>query len=214
MKVGTDGVLLGAWCTLYDSDTVLDIGSGTGLISLMLAQRGKGVMVDGIEIDPEAVIESQSNVDASPFASRVNIRGCDWREFPVNRSYDLAVCNPPFFKGNSHDARSMARQDESMSAKDIFEIATSRALKRETGRLAMIIPADRQKEYAEESNRCGLFVNRRCEVLPTPESMPKRVLLEFSFAEGDIQEESLIIEENGRHQYSQQYKDLTADFYL
>jgi len=217
MKVGTDGVLLGAWASVEGLTRALDIGTGTGLIALMLAQRCPGE-VDGVEIEPAAAAQAAENVKNSPWASRVKIFSVPIQRFAPEtpQKYDAVVCNPPFFH-DSYEAkdkeRTLARHLVSLTHEELVKMAANLLTKK--GRLSIIIPYQVHERFGLLANRYNLYAQRLTKVYPTPLKRPHRILAEFGFSEcKNPKTSSLVIEENGRHQYSPEYKKLTGEFYL
>ena len=220
MKVGTDGVLLGAWCGLdHYPDAILDIGSGTGLISLMLAQRCDAMTIDAVEVDEQAYEQTVENFEQSDWGDRLFCYHSPFQEFAEEmieeeEEYDLIVSNPPFYTNafeTEDEARNKARFTSSLSFKELIEGVSQ--LLSETGRFAVIIPYKEEGSFVDMSSQQGLLLNRVCRVKGTPEAEIKRSLLEFSLEEKELVEEELIIEIS-RHNYTDAYKELTRDFYL
>lgn len=213
MKVGTDGVLLGAWAT--GGSRILDIGSGTGLISLMMAQRYPHAAVDGVEIDGEAVEQSRDNVSASPFAGRVSIYGTRLQDFTPDGPYDAMVTNPPFFVNAlaAPDAqRNMARHAVELTFNDIFDFAT-RWL-RPNGVLSAIVPMNALDDFEMASAMHGFFLSRLYKVRTKEAKPPKRCLAAFSPTRSQVFDtrDVALIQDNGLP--TPWYKDLTSDFYM
>ncbi|MDG2246656.1 MAG: methyltransferase [Flavobacteriales bacterium] len=215
MKIGTDGCLLGAWANGEGAKNVLDIGTGTGLIASMLAQRFPSARIDALELDAHAAEQALENCRTGPFADRIRVVHQDvleWNE----KGYDLIVCNPPFFEESSSsatgEARAAARQEDKLNAKTLMEVSVQ--LASETGKLAVVWPARRKELLLEHASISGWHVRIECSLFPTPEKECHRVLLSFEKTKGNTERESLIIEEFGRHQYSDAYKLLLKDFYL
>lgn len=177
MKVGTDGVLLGAWASA-DGTEALDVGTGCGLIALMLAERNPRLHVRAIDIAPLAVRQAQANFARSPFAERLTTEVADFRQ-PHTRTYDLIVCNPPFFLGGKDmdAARRTARQSETLPLPTLIENA-ARCL-RADGQLAVIIPHDQAATAVSHAAAHGLHLIRRTDVRTTPVKPPARTLLQF-----------------------------------
>lgn len=217
MKVGTDGVLLGAWADIENCQTILDVGTGCGLIALMVAQRNNKAFVTAIDIDVEAVKEARENAESSIFGNRIEIINNSLLDFSecCTQKFDTIITNPPFFTDGllSPDrARADARHAYSMPYKEIFRAA--KFLLTGNGKLSIIYPITQRDVLVEEARLNDLFVCRETVVLPTPESLPKRVLLEFSrLPLPNIISNELVIEVE-RHKYSEEYKTLVSEFYL
>ena len=215
MKVGTDGVLLGAWAPVNHPERILDIGAGTGLIALMIAQRCKAPAIDAIEIDPEAFEQCVENFERSPWGDRLFCFHGDIQELAeeADAPYDLITCNPPFFETTpgAVDARARARQQHSLDYTTL--IACAEALMSEQGTLALVAPAVDQSVLMAHAVAFSLFPSKITEVWGHPESGPKRVLLCFERTPKEPSMDRLIIE-TARHQYTEEYTALTRDFYL
>lgn len=218
MKVGTDGVLLGAWANVdHRPNTILDIGAGTGLISLMLAQRTDAVEIDGIEIDDEAYEECVGNFEESPWNDRLFCYHAsldDFMEDLEDETYDLIVSNPPFYSAgfsSGDEKRDFARQNVSMPFSDLCEAAS--LLLSEEGVFCVVIP------FSEEVHFCGLaaehdlFPFHITRVKGTPETAIKRSLMAFRHEPQDLFDDELVIETE-RHVYTPDYITLTRDFFL
>lgn len=220
MKVGTDGVLLGAWCDLGEyPDTLLDVGSGTGVIALMLAQRSDAMTVDAVEIDENAYEQTVENFEQSDWGDRLFCYNASFVEFAEEMAeeeeeYDVIVSNPPFYTDafeSNDEARNKARFTSSLSFKELLE-GVSKILA-ENGKFSTIIPYKEEETFIELAKSYQLYPSRIFRVKGTPTTEVKRSLLTFSFTENSPQEEELIIETK-RHQYTDAYINLTKDFYL
>ncbi|WP_087522592.1 tRNA1(Val) (adenine(37)-N6)-methyltransferase [Polaribacter sp. SA4-12] len=220
MKVGTDGVLLGAWCSVDGyPDSILDIGSGTGVISLMIAQRSDAMTIDAVELDENAYEQSVANFEESDWGDRLYCYNATFQEFSdeleeEEETYDLIVSNPPFYTDafESEDAsRNKARFTSSLSFEDLI-IGVSKILS-ENGIFSVVIPFKEEESFIALAKENNLFLNRVCRVQGNEKSEVKRSLMEFSSNEVELKEERLIIEIE-RHQYTEAYIDLTKDFYL
>lgn len=213
MKVGTDGVLLGAWVGLEPQiERILDIGTGTGVIALMMAQRAPQAAITALDIDSESIKDARANVAASPWSSRVDIVECDVAEFFTDVKYDLIISNPPYFISSLHSperARTLARHTESLPF-DVL-IASAERLLTEKGRFAVILPEDEGRRF--KMMACERFSLRRVtEVWTTPRSGVKRLLMEFSREMcSDYTSDRLIISDGD---FTAEYCALTKDFYL
>ena len=213
MKVGTDGVLLGAWADCLGKD-ILDIGTGTGLISMMLAQRFPQSQIDAIEIDENAYYQAKENFENVPFYTRLSIYFTSLQAYQTDKKYDLIVSNPPFFTVNDlneFDARKQARQEETLTFSDLLK--KTALLLNKDGLASFIIPHDRMLEFCAIAAENALKVSKTTQIKGNETSPIKRVLLEFSFEEKERKENLLTIEVE-RHQYTEDYINLTKDFYL
>ena len=217
MKVGTDGVLLGAWTTLENNpESVLDIGAGTGLIALQLAQRSTAETIDAIELDDAAYEQCVENFEASPWGDRLFCYHASLQEFveEIDDSYDLIVSNPPFYSedvSSGDKARDNARQNLVLPFDMLLKAAEK--LLSSNGSFATIIPFKEEKEFCSLALKSNLYANRITRVKGSPDSEIKRSLLQFSFEENEIHEDELVIEIS-RHEYTQEYQELTKAFYL
>ena len=212
MKVGTDGLLLGAWA--HGGSRVLDIGTGTGLIALMMAQRFPDAHVDAIDIDADAAAQAEDNARRSPFADRVAVRCVSLQEFEIEREYDSIVCNPPFFTQSlqSPDSkRTLARHSVALPFDDLFRHA--RRLLSEDGVLSIVVPSDALSQIETAAAMNGMFLVRRCLVRTTRKKPVRRLLLSFSQKPSPFQNEEGIIQE-AINEPSEWYRNLTCDFLL
>lgn len=217
MKVGTDGVLLGAWSTLeHQPNSILDIGAGTGLIALQLAQRSSAETIDAIELDENAYEQCVENFEASDWGDRLFCYHASLQEFAdeIDDTYDLIVSNPPFHseKVTSGDlARDNARQQLSLPFEELMN-AVHKLLSK-TGKFATIIPYTQEERMIALGETKGLFTTRITRVKGNPASEIKRSLLEFSFKATTMIQNELVIEIK-RHQFTAKYIALTKAFYL
>jgi tRNA1Val (adenine37-N6)-methyltransferase len=217
MKVGTDGVLLGAWVDCEGAQSVLDVGTGTGLISLMIAQRSSDPTITAIEIDAASAVQARENVMASKWLSRIGVVEADFRYWEPDdkRTFDLIVCNPPFFTRslkNPDSKRAAARHDDALPLSELIKRASG--MLGIDGRLAIILPADRLSEAMEVASLNGLFLHRSLDVRGNPTAAIKRVLLEWGRREREVQAMELVIETEVRGVFSPEYQHLTSEFYL
>lgn len=217
MKVGTDGVVLGAWSEPATAQRILDIGTGTGLIALMVAQR-TGAFIDAIDIDEEAYIQAKGNANASAFSQRIQVYHSSlqaFKEHPAAGTYDLIISNPPYFSNSlkSPDRqRTTARHTDTLSLDDL--IRDSAELLNPTGRISLILPSEGKTDLSRIAEQHHLYITRLTDLFPTPASMPKRFLVELSDTPNPgFQEESLTIE-IARHTYTPEYRALTKEYYL
>jgi len=213
MKVGTDGVLLGAWAKIQDG-SVLDIGSGTGLMALMAAQRNPNVVVDTIDVEENAFIQSTINIDNSKWKDRVFAHHVALQDYVPDKKYDTIISNPPFFNNTyqpEEQKRNIARQNSLLPFEQLaFHV--DRLLKPD-GIFSVVLPIEAE-HFVELAKKYSLYLNKKMNVFPNPKKACKRVLLEFLRKEDKVVEENLIIETDKRHVYSAEYELLTKDFYL
>ena len=213
MKVGTDGVLLGAWTDVSSSRRILDIGTGTGLIALMLAQRSSA-RITAIDIDSEAVEQARENVGLSPWKDRIEVHLQDVCEYAPEEGFDVIVSNPPYFNHSlkcPDSQRTTARHTDSLDAGQL--IGKAAGFLHPDGWFSVVIPADQSDDFIRMATNCGLFLSRHTHVITRPSLPPKRSLLEFRKTPVECRTDELLIELD-RHVYSDAYIALTKDFYL
>ena len=226
MKVNTDGVLLGASMTILPSDrTMLDVGTGTGTIALMAAQRLSSVIlnevknprIDAIDIDEASASEASANFINSPWNSILKAHHLPLEEFAASTEtvYDLIFSNPPYFEDSltaPDERKSTARHtSDGLSYRDIFEFAKDRLS--ENGRVSLVLPADQEAALTRYARMCRLYLFRILRVRTVPRKAPSRIIAEFSRTRcAELSEELLTIQDEGK--YTQEYLSLTGDFYL
>ncbi len=213
MKVGTDGVLLGAWAT--GGRRMLDIGTGTGLVALMMAQRFPEGRVTAVEIDGEACRQALENVQDSPFADRMEVLCSSVQDFQAEEKYDAIVSNPPFYDNSLRcpdDSRSKARHTETLTYRDLF-LAADRLLEPD-GTFSAVIPTECLPSFAAEGVLCGFSVVRKTLVKTVPRKPARRALVAFSRHCGGYcpAEEVCLMDTDGHR--SPWYNALAQDFYL
>ncbi|MDD5150903.1 MAG: methyltransferase [Flavobacterium sp.] len=218
MKIGTDGVLLGAWTPIENNpNSILDIGTGTGIIALMLAQRSSAVQIDALEIDEEAYEQATDNFENSPWNDCLFCFHAGLDEFveEPEDEYDLIVSNPPFYSEDyksSNDQRDLARFQDAMPFEEL--IVAADLLLSKNGIFAVIIPFKEEQNFLTLANEYELFPLKITRVKGTPTSEIKRCLLAFSRNKDfNCIIDELIIE-TARHIYTPEYIALTKDFYL
>ncbi|MBJ7880107.1 tRNA1(Val) (adenine(37)-N6)-methyltransferase [Gelidibacter salicanalis] len=224
MKIGTDSVLLGAWASLDANPySILDIGAGTGVLALMMAQRSAAELIDAIEIDDAAYVQCVDNFEQSPWADRLFCYHAALDEFVedlsddesgMDDSYDLIISNPPFYTDtykSDNQQRDLARFADAMPFRHLIE-SVSKLLSKQ-GLFSVIIPFSEEKDFMVLASKEHLYPQRILRVKGTPESEIKRSLIEFSFQETTVNPKELVIE-TARHQYTEDYIALTKDFYL
>ena len=217
MKIGTDSVLLGAWVNLeHNPFSVLDIGAGTGVLSLMLAQRSHAEIIDAIEIDDEAYEQCVENFEISQWADRLFCYHASLNEFTeeIDDKYDLIISNPPFYSDafKSKDSqRDLARFTDAMPFEHLINSASY--LLSENGTFNIIIPFKEESKFIKLAKNYQLYPNQICHVKGTQTSDIKRSLISLSFQKTSIIQTVIVIE-IARHQYTPEYIKLTKDFYL
>jgi len=215
MKVGIDGVLLGVWTAVENGKKILDIGTGTGLIALMLAQRSKSSVL-AIDIEKNAVIQAIENVQQSPFLDRVEVKQISLQNFAetTDERFDLVVSNPPYFV-NSLKAqvqnRTTARHTDTLTHEELIENAIK--LMTPAGRICIILPVVEGLQCIEFAKSKGLYCSKKVNVYPKPDIEAKRLLMEFSLKKAEMEVSELVIEIE-RHHYSPEFTELAKDFYL
>ncbi|WP_163325013.1 tRNA1(Val) (adenine(37)-N6)-methyltransferase [Draconibacterium mangrovi] len=215
MKVGIDGILLGAWANVRSCSTILDIGTGTGLIALMLAQRSQA-QITAIEIEKNAAEEAAENVAASPWKDRVEVANVSLQKFAAEtaQQFDLIVSNPPFFQNvlkAGNESRSLARHTDSLSYETLLQ-CTSQLLSDE-GRCAFILPEPAVKEIEKLAQQHHLYLKRITMIAPNENKPANRVLMEMSKKETATVTEHLTIYNNDGS-WNEKFKMLTRDYYL
>lgn len=219
MKVGTDGVLLGAWADVDDVDDILDIGTGTGVIAMMMAQRNKEAKIDAVEIDEASAIQAQQNFQSSPFKNRLQAYPHSIQSFAeiCEKKYDIIISNPPFFQvDNSKEAsdarRQMGRQTSYLSFEDLIRVVDS--LLSYHGSFQLILPASEGKKFVSLATSVPLYIRRMTMVKSIAHKPVERLLLEFSRIPIDPTMDELLIQNSGtRHDYTEAYVELVKDFY-
>ena len=214
MKVGTDGVLLGAW-TKAPNGNILDIGCGSGLISLMIAQRNPNTQIDAIDVDHNAFLQTTENIANSDWKENIKPHHTSLQNFNSPHKYQLIVSNPPFFVNatkSANSSKNTARHTDELSFNDLLH-HVSKLLKKE-GVFSVVLPITEEVELCKIASANELFLNRICYVKPNLDKEPKRILMEFSLTNTPIVTESLTIETEKRHHYTEEYRNLTQEFYL
>lgn len=215
MKVGTDGVLLGAWTDIKAINHILDIGTGTGVIALMLAQRTDAqVKVDALEIDPEACVDATENFSASPWESRLKLHHVAIQDYKSEQQYDLIVSNPPYFQNSfvpPDSQRKTARHTHALPFEDLLTAADS--LLSKSGRLSIILPLTEGLLFIVLANTHGYFCSRKWSFRSRQHKPIERLLLEFTRENKATDEGDIILYERDE-EWSEAYKTLTREFYL
>ncbi len=216
-KLGTDGVLLGAWTDANEIERILDIGTGSGLLALMLAQKTKKPIIDAVEVQEESCRIAAANFANSLWANRISLFNLKFQEFVrlTNNRYDLIITNPPFFINSLKSAnteKSISKHAYGLGMEEIIEGVCS--LLTPHGRFSIIYPCNEAEIFLKLAFERSLFCIRKLLVKPSPLKKHVRTLMEFGFENSDCAIDEITIENGTRHHYSNEYKNLTGDFYL
>ena len=210
-RVGTDGVLLGVFCDVSEKGNVLEIGTGTGLISLMMAQRNAFAKILAIDINKNAVKLASENFRNSPFAKNLKVELKDFKSFETAEKYDLVVCNPPFFEENNSGKDVLARQQVELNFKNLIE--KSAEIITENGILSIIIPSESASEIESLAQKFKFYLIKKINIYGIEGGHLKRNILEFSFTQKSLETIDFTIEKSPR-KYSEQYLELTKEFHV
>lgn len=218
MKVGTDGVLLGAWASVLDAKRVLDIGTGTGLIALMTAQRNSNAIIDAVEIDKNSYEEAKHNFEISQWSNRLNIVHQTIQDYAKNttQQYDLIISNPPYFINSTkskHQSKNQVRHTDSLSFADLLD--SVKRLLSEDGRFCIVLPYAEGERFYHLAKANKIHCTKKVSVRGRNFKPVERLLLEFRREKNITEENELTIQNSPkRHDYTNEYVNLTKDFYL
>ena len=214
-KVGTDGVLLGAWADVAGVRTVLDVGTGVGLLALMLAQRSEATIM-AIDIDRPSSEQARENALMSPWKDRITILHCSLQDFIPDERFDLVITNPPFFQDSMQPAdkgRLISRHDAMLSLEDLADAVPR--LMQDKGKFCLVLPVEESRAFNGIGAEVGLYLHRVLQIKPTPSLSEKRRLMEYRLYPAEtVDRDELVIEKGARHDYTERYRELTGDFYL
>lgn len=216
MKVGTDAVLLGAWVNATTAKNILDIGTGTGIIALMLAQKSEAT-IDAIDIDSNAFEQVTENISESKWHSRIHAHHISLQHYAqrTDKKYDLIVSNPPYFVDSSkalEEARTNARHTDQLPFSDLLN-GVLRLLHMD-GAFYVILPTKESQLFREMAEVHELFLTKLTRVITRTDKPEKRLLMKFEFTQKPLEEDSITIEQDERHSYTEEYKELTRDYYI
>ncbi len=217
MKIGTDGVLLGAWAEVSGAQQVLDIGAGSGVIALMLAQRTETAQIHAVEVDAEAYGQACENVEATPWADRVHVFHAPIQDFTQTSGdqYDLIVSNPPFFSGGTFSAsqdRNSVRHTIKLPHGDLLQAV--RKLLSAAGSFCVVLPLIEGLRFAELAQDYHLFCTKMTEVRPKTDKPVERLLMQFQANPRPLLKDSLVVQHEERNDWTEEYIKLTGEFYL
>jgi tRNA1Val (adenine37-N6)-methyltransferase len=214
-KVGTDGVLLGAWAAVQDTNEILEIGTGSGVIALILAQRtSTKTHIDAVELDRNSAEQASDNVAASPWPTKVSVHHSSIQFFQSPKKYDLVISNPPFFVNSTRspeNERTNARHTGELTFDELIDVALK--FLNGDGRLAIILPTTEATLFIEKAAEKNLYCQKKCEVQSRNHKPIERILLEFGLKPAQILAGNLVIH-GLRDEWSEEYVNLTKDFYL
>ncbi len=217
MKVGTDSIMLGSWVEVEVAKQVLDIGSGTGVVSLIVAQRAPVAQVTGVEIDIEAVLQSRENVESSPWKDRINIQEMSIQDYAKKNAlqFDLIISNPPFFSGgtfSNNEQKVSVRHTVKLPHSDLLK--STRTLLHPQGKFCVVLPYIEGLRFIEIALSGGFYCTRMTEVRPKINKPVERLLLCFELMEKPVEKAVLVIMEEDSGGYTPAFRELTKEFYL
>lgn len=217
MKVGTDAVLLGAWVVPNGSKTILDIGTGTGIIALMLAQK-TDAFIDAIDIDEDAVHQASQNISGSKFAHKISVSLNSFQEYAKStlKKFNLIVTNPPYFEQSlksSDEQRSQARHAYVLPFEELLDGVIK--ILDPKGKFCLILPKLEAERFRALAEKKGLYLSKLLRVKSRADKdTDKRHLMQFEFVPTEFSEKTLVIEQDQRHHYTDEYKEFTKDYYV
>jgi len=215
MKVGTDAVLLGAWASTAGVETILDIGTGSGILALMLAQRtSSNTRIDAVEIAQPDFFQAMENARNSPWREKINLHHVEIQSYQSNTAYDLIVCNPPYFINSLRPptlSRERARHAGTLSSRELLAAVKGHLSK--AGTFSIILPTAEGIQFQSVAEEFGLYTSRRLAFFSREQKPQERWLMEFRFEKRAQDTEKLVLYGYG-NEWSEEYKLLTRDFYL
>ena len=212
MKVSTDGVLFGSWVDHVGAKRILDIGTGTGVLALIAAQRNTTAVIDAVELAADSAKQAAENFLASPWRDRLHVHNADVREWTIEDRHDLIICNPPYYDRYlpSPDSRiELAKHTRGLLFLEL--LAAVELLIAPEGRMAVIIPSVRETEFLQLAKNRGLLPSRKCNVAYVPHKQPKRILLELRQNSTNVEETNLTVQATGPFDYSPEYRAMVSD---
>ena len=217
MKIGTDGVLLGAWTSLENVKTILDVGTGTGLLAIMMAQRNNKSFIDAVEIDESAYFQAKENIENCPWNERIKLYHSSFQDFAnnCNKRYDLIISNPPYYNNQYRPeakARAIARHDDTLPLDMLISIGGK--LLSDQGIISLILSAESFTQLSTLLEKENLYLNRLLNVKPTPEKPVKRILVAAGKNRSILDQATIVLEKGLRHHFTTEYIELTKEFYL
>ena len=216
MRVGTDAVLFAQWVELSSSDSVLDVGTGTGVIPLILAQKGVG-SVDAVELDSDSYEEASLNFRISVYSDKLSVVHNDVRVYADNaeKKYDLIVSNPPYYASDVKpikEKKVMARHVSTLSFKDL--LVAAKKMMKEDARFALVLPFYESRLFIKEAENVGFYLQKEFLISPIDGKDPNRVNMQFVLKEVESVERQLFTIRNKDYSYTKEYKEFLKDYYL
>lgn len=215
MKVGTDGVLLAAWASIENAGSILDVGTGTGVIALICAQRNSEAEIAAVEMDSGSVLDARQNFSSSPWPSRLHLYKGDFLKLNSSEKFDIIISNPPYFSDSLraiNPSRNAARHDDSLPA-PAFMLKASDLLSAD-GKIAVIFPKTQMERWSHEASRFDFFPERICHVFTLPWKDSSRVMVEFSHRHPHEPRMESVLIEKSPGVWSETYKDLVRDYFI
>ena len=215
MKVGTDAVLLGRWVEVRPTDVVLDIGTGCGILPLMLAQKGVS-QVDAVDLDAVSIEEATVNFMASQWRDQLQAYCSDIADFQSDKKYSLIISNPPFFIRSfkcDADRKNRARHTDVTLSFDALCKAVCRLMDTK-GRFAVVLPVNESMDFRKVADSYGLYLSKRMTIIPIEGKEPNRVNLELQFAQSVVVQEETFVIRGTDNRFTQQYNEFLKDYYL
>ncbi len=216
MKIGTDAVLLGIWTAVEGATTILDVGTGSGVIALLLASRASHAAIDAVDIDEDSCREAAENFDRSPFKERMRVFHDDFQRFSASRNekYDLIVSNPPFFVNDmpsSHAKKVLARHTQTMDYRSLLKGAVK--LLAPGGNFSLVLPYAQKQFFVSLAAERGLYLQREMLIFPKPCYPPNRINMQFGFEKTGLRSEKFVIR-NEDGSFTPMYKAFVGDYYI
>lgn len=222
MKIGTDAVLLGAWANIAQASSILDIGTGTGILALMAAQRNQNAYIDAIEIDNNAAQQAQGNFKNSPWSDRINCYATSIQQYNVDypeKQYDAIISNPPYFELEKNTAinkrsRQLARTTAALSYDQFLDVAQQNM--KPQGQLSLILPIQAGQLFIEKALKKNIYLAKKVEVIPREGKSANRLLMQFTLVSGTTTVQQLVLrkEKNTGRNYTEAFKKMHQPFYL
>ncbi|MEZ5082695.1 MAG: methyltransferase [Bacteroidales bacterium] len=216
MKLGTDAVLLGAWANVHQTKSILDIGTGCGIIALLMCQRSNA-MIDAIDIHEPSINQANENFINSPWPNRLNAILTSVQDFSVSseNKYDLIVCNPPFFTNDlksPYELKNISKHNDRLPFDELI-LASAKLLK-PGGKFSVILPVSSSAKFVFQAKQNKLYCRRETIIVPKSDKKPNRTLLEFEKKQYTLKESDSIMLRNKDGSYTKEYVEITCDFYL